>query len=199
MTNDLLALDSAAQDLLFREAHTAHAFSDEPVSDEQIQAIYDLVKYAPTSLNQQPLRVVLVRSEEARERLVGLMSDGNKAKVAGAPLTAILAVDNEFHEHLPRLFPAYPNAKDFFTERPAREGSARLNGTLQAGYFFLGIRAAGLAAGPMTGFDGDGITKEFFTDGNHSVLAVVAIGKPGEQAFFPRGERLAFDEVFTTV
>ncbi|WP_441250453.1 malonic semialdehyde reductase [Kitasatospora sp. McL0602] len=199
VANDHIALDAAAQDLLFREAHTAHAFTDEPVSDEQIEAIYNLVKFAPTAMNQSPLRVVLVRTPEARERLVQHMSDGNKAKTAGAPLTAILAVDNEFHEHLPRLFPVYPNAKDFFTERPAREGSARLNGALQAAYFFIGIRAAGLAAGPMGGYDAEGLNKDFFADGKHSALAVVNIGKPGEGAFYPRGERLAYDEVVTSV
>ncbi|MFD7904275.1 malonic semialdehyde reductase [Kitasatospora sp. NPDC059722] len=200
MTTDALVLDAAAQDLLFREARTANTFTDEPVSEEQVQAIYDLVKYGPTAFNQQPLRVVLVRSAEGRERLVQHLADGNKAKTAAAPLVAILAVDNEFHEELPTQFPHFPQAKDvFFSERPAREGSARLNGALQAGYFIIGVRAAGLAAGPMTGFDAEGINKEFFGDGEHSVLAVVNIGKPGEDAWFPRSPRLAYDEVVTTV
>ncbi|MGW2249008.1 malonic semialdehyde reductase [Kitasatospora sp. NPDC001660] len=200
MTTDALVLDAAAQDLLFREARTANTFTDEPVSEEQVQAIYDLVKYGPTAFNQQPLRVVLVRSTEGRERLVKHLSDGNKGKTAAAPLVAILAVDNEFHEELPTQFPHFPQAKDmFFSERPAREQSARLNGALQAGYFIIGVRAAGLAAGPMTGFDAEGINKEFFGDGEHSVLAVVNIGKPGEDAWFPRSPRLAYDEVVTTV
>lgn len=95
------ALDPAAQDLLFREAHTANTFTDEPVTEEQIQAIYDLVKFGPTAFNQTPLRVVLVRSAEARERLVQHMSDGNKPKTSTAPLAAIFAADNEFHEELP--------------------------------------------------------------------------------------------------
>jgi 3-hydroxypropanoate dehydrogenase len=197
---DVLALDPAAQDLLFREARTANTFTDEPVTDEQVQAIYDLVKYAPTSMNMQPLRVVLVRSAEARERLVGFMADGNKDKTAKAPLVAILVADNEFHEELPTQFPHFPQAKDvFFSERAARENSARLNGALQAGYFIVGVRAAGLAAGPMTGFDAEGIDKEFFGDGEHSVLAVVNIGKPGEDAWYPRSPRLSYDEVVTTV
>jgi len=195
-----LALDAAAQDLLFREARTANTFTDEPVSDEQIQAIYELVKFAPTALNQQPLRVVLVRSPEARQRLVQHLGDGNKAKTAAAPLVAILAADNEFHEELPTLFPHFPQAKDaFFSERPAREASAAFNGALQAGYFIIGIRAAGLAAGPMTGYDAEGINKEFFGDGEHSVLAVVNIGKPGEDAWYPRNPRLEYDQVVTTV
>ncbi|MFJ3789299.1 malonic semialdehyde reductase [Kitasatospora sp. NPDC090091] len=200
MTTDALVLDTAAQDLLFREARTANTFSDEPVTEEQIQAVYDLVKYGPTAFNAQPMRVVLVRSAEARERLVEHMMDGNKAKTLSAPLVAILAVDNEFHEELPTQLPHFPQAKDlFFTERPVRESTANLNGALQAGYFIVGIRAAGLAAGPMTGFNAAGINKEFFADGEHSVLAVVNIGKPGEDAWFPRSPRLAYDEVVTTV
>ncbi|MGW4808758.1 malonic semialdehyde reductase [Kitasatospora sp. NPDC004272] len=195
-----LALDAAAQDLLFREARTANTFSDEPVSDEQVQAIYDLVKFGPTAFNQQPLRIVLVRSEEGRARLVQHMADGNKAKTSGAPLVAILAADNEFHEELPSQLPHFPQAKDmFFSERPVREASATLNGALQAAYFIIGVRAAGLAAGPMTGYDAEGINKEFFGNGEHSVLAVVNIGKPGEDAWFPRSPRLAYDEVVTTV
>jgi 3-hydroxypropanoate dehydrogenase len=195
-----LALDPAAQDLLFREARTANTFTAEPVTDEQVQAIYDLVKYAPTAFNQQPLRVVLVRSAEGRERLVRHMSEGNQPKTATAPLVAILAADNEFHEELPNQFPAFPQAKDvFFTERPVREKSAALNAALQVGYFIIGVRAAGLAAGPMTGFDAAGIDKEFFADGEHSVLAVVNLGKPSESASYPRNPRLSFDEVVTTV
>lgn len=103
-----LVLDAAAQDLLFREARTANTFTDEPVTDGQVQAIHDLVKYGPTSMNQSPLRVTLVRSPEARERLVQHMSEGNKSKTATAPLVAILSADNEFHEELPRLFPHFP-------------------------------------------------------------------------------------------
>ncbi|OKJ11642.1 malonic semialdehyde reductase [Kitasatospora sp. CB01950] len=195
-----LALDAAAQDLLFREARTANTFSDEPVGDEQIQAIYELVKFGPTAFNQQPLRIVLVRSDDARARLVQHMSEGNQAKTSGAPLVAILAADNEFHEELPTQLPHFPQAKDmFFSERSVREASATLNGALQAAYFIVGVRAAGLAAGPMTGYDAAGINKEFFADGEHSVLAVVNIGKPGEDAWFPRSPRLAYDEVVTTV
>ncbi|MFF4401788.1 malonic semialdehyde reductase [Streptomyces sp. NPDC001480] len=194
-----LVLDPAAQDLLFREARTANAFTDEPVTDEQVQAIYDLVKYGPTAFNQTPLRVVLVRSAEARERLAPHLSEGNRAKTAAAPLVAILAADNEFHEELPALFPAFPQAKDaFFSERPVRERSAALNAALQAAYFIVGVRAAGLAAGPMTGFDPEGVRKEFLDD-DHTPLMIVNIGKPGENASYPRSPRLAYDEVVTTV
>ncbi|OQD52468.1 malonic semialdehyde reductase [Streptomyces phaeoluteigriseus] len=194
-----LVLDPAAQDLLFREARTANTFTDEPVTEEQVQAIYDLVKFGPTAFNQTPLRITLVRSAEARERLVRHMAEGNQAKTASAPLVAILSADNEFHEELPTLFPAFPQAKDlFFAERPAREGSATLNAALQAAYFIVGIRAAGLAAGPMTGFDAEGIRKEFLDD-DHTPLIVVNIGKPGEGASYPRSPRLSYEQVVTTV
>ncbi|MEU0966890.1 malonic semialdehyde reductase [Streptomyces sp. NPDC005917] len=194
-----LVLDPAAQDLLFREARTANTFTDEPVTDEQIQAIYDLVKFGPTSMNQSPLRVVLVRSAEARERLVQHMAEGNQKKTATAPLVAILAADNEFHEELPELFPHFPQAKDaVFGDRAVRESNAALNATLQAAYFIIGVRAAGLAAGPMTGLDFAGVQKEFL-DGDHTPLMVINIGRPGPDAWFPRSPRLAYDDVVTAV
>jgi nitroreductase len=194
-----LVLDPVAQDLLFREARTANTFTDEPVTEEQVQAIYDLVKFGPTAFNQSPLRVVLVRSAEARQRLVGHMAEGNQAKTASAPLVAILAADNEFHEELPSLLPHFPQAKDmFFSERPVREQAAGLNAALQAAYFIVGVRAAGLAAGPMTGYDAAGIQKEFLDD-DHTPLMVVNIGKPGDDAWFPRSPRLSYEDVVTTV
>ncbi|MFG2649015.1 malonic semialdehyde reductase [Streptomyces sp. NPDC048436] len=194
-----LALDPAAQDLLFREARTANNFTDEPVTDEQVQAIYDLVKFGPTAFNLSSLRITLVRSAEARERLVQHMAEGNQPKTASAPLVAILSADNEFHEELPALFPHFPQAKDvFFAERPAREGAAQLNAALQAAYFIIGVRAAGLAAGPMTGFDPAGVQKEFLDD-DHTPLMVINIGKPGDDAWFPRSPRLELDQVIQTV
>jgi len=133
-----LQLDPAAQDLLFREARTANKFTEEPVTDEQVRAIYELVKFAPTSMNQQPLRVVLVRTDEARARLVEHLSDGNKAKTAAAPLVAILAADVNFHEELPKVFPHFPGAKTMFeADAAAREQVARFNALLQVGYFIL--------------------------------------------------------------
>lgn len=144
-----LVLDPAAQDLLFREARTANTFSSEPVTDEQIAAIYDLVKYGPTAFNQSPLRITLVRSDEARERLVKHMAEGNQPKTATAPLVAILSTDHEFHEELPQLFPHAPGIADmFFSERPVREQAGTLNATLQAAYFIIGVRAAGLSMRP---------------------------------------------------
>jgi 3-hydroxypropanoate dehydrogenase len=194
-----LALSDDAQDLLFREARTANTFTDEPVGDEQIRAIYDLVKYAPTSMNQQPLRIVLVRSPEARERLVRHMAGGNQPKTATAPMVAILAADLDFHENLPKVFPHAPGARDVFADAAMRAHSARFNATIQVGYFILGVRAAGLAAGPMTGFDAEAINAEFFSDGRHTVLAVVNIGKPGDNAWFGRSPRLDYDEAVSSV
>ncbi|MCX4669623.1 malonic semialdehyde reductase [Streptomyces sp. NBC_01381] len=194
-----LALDPAAQDLLFREARTANTFTDEPVTEEQVQAIYDLVKFGPTAFNLSSLRITLVRSPEARERLVKHMAEGNQPKTASAPLVAILSADNEFHEELPALLPHFPQAADiFFTERPVREGAAHLNAALQAAYFIIGVRAAGLAAGPMTGFDFAGVQKEFLDD-DHTPVMVINIGKPGDDAWFPRSPRLEIDQVITTV
>ena len=194
-----LVLDPAAQDLLFREARTANTFTDEPVTDEQIEAIYDLVKYGPTSINCQPLRVVLVRSEQARARLVPLMAESNQAKTRQAPLVAILAADTEFHDELPRLVPFKPEARDWFLDPTMREHAARFNAGLQIGYFIIGIRAAGLAAGPMIGFDAAGVDAEFFPDGRYRSLLVVNIGLPGPDAWFDRLPRLPHDEVVTTV
>jgi 3-hydroxypropanoate dehydrogenase len=200
MSSDALVLDEAAQDVLFREARTANTFSAEPVSDEQVRAIYELVKYAPTSMNQQPLRVVLVRSDEARERLLPLLAEGNRRKTENAPLTAILAADLDFHDELHRTFPHFPGARDLFADdEELREHNARLNATLQVGYFILGIRAAGLAAGPMTGFDTAGVDKEFFPDGRHRSLVVINIGKPGADAWFDRSPRLPYEDVVTSV
>lgn len=195
-----LALAEEAQNLLFREARTANTFSAEPVTDEQVRAIYDLVKWAPTSMNQQPLRGTLLRSEEGRNRLLPHLAEGNRAKTKSAPLTAILAADLDFHEKLPKVFPIKPEAKDGLADKPeVRANQARLNATLQVAYFILGVRAAGLAAGPMTGFDVDGVNKEFFADGKHHALVVINIGKPGENAWFDRLPRLDYDEVFTTL
>lgn len=195
-----LVIDQRAQDVLFHQARTANTFTDEPVDEEQLRAIYELVKWAPTSFNQQPLRVVLVRSPQARERLVTHMWENNQAKTRAAPLTAILAADTGFHEHLPTQFPIWPDLKDaVFADATVREDSARLNATLQVAYVIIGIRAAGLSAGPMTGFDAAGVDKEFFPDGQHRSLVVVNLGRPGPDAYYDRLPRLAYEQVVSTV
>lgn len=201
---DPLVLSADAQDLLFREARTANAFEDEPVSDEQMRAVYSLIRWGPTSANGQPLRVLLVRSPEARARLLPHMSEGNRAKTDTAPLVAVLAFDTRFHENYPRIFPHDPTARSWFEGSPkadtAREATARENAAIQTGYFILGLRAAGLAAGPMAGFDKAGVDAEFFPGGRLRSFLVVNIGTPAaEGAWFGRSPRLDYDEVFRTV
>lgn len=195
MSTHELALSPDAQDLLFREARTANSFTDEPVTDEQVAAIYDLVRFGPTAMNNQPLRITLVRSDGARERLLKHMADGNRDKTAAAPLVAILAADTDFHDHLERTFPHFPGARDLFADDAAREQAAKFNASLQIGYFLLGVRAAGLAAGPMGGFDAQGLDQEFFEGTAQKSLLVVNIGRPGTDAWFDRLPRLEVDEV----
>jgi 3-hydroxypropanoate dehydrogenase len=197
---DLLALDPAGQDLLFRTARTANTFTDEPVTDEQIRAIHDLVRYGPTGFNSQPLRIVLVRSAAARGRLLPHLSDRNRAKTAAAPLVAILAADTGFHEHLPHVFPHRPGIRQWLDTDPAsRQAQARFNATLQIGYLIVGIRAAGLSAGPMAGFDPTGLDTEFFPGGQLRSLLVITIGHPGPYAWTDRLPRLTHDDVVHTI
>ncbi|MEU7891274.1 malonic semialdehyde reductase [Nonomuraea sp. NPDC049152] len=196
-----MLLSDHAQDLLFREAHTTYGFTGEPVADDEVRAVYDLVKYGPTAMNSQPLRVVLIRSDEARERLTAHMAPGNKPKIGKAPLVAVLAADLDFHHELPKVFPANPTAKDGFErDEAARVATAKFNAGLQTAYFIVGLRAAGLAAGPMGGFDADGLSKEFFPEGDHHAVAVVNIGRRAENdSHHPRQHRLDYDEVVTVV
>src|SRR5690606_10443472 len=197
-TDSVLELQAEAQNLLFREARTANTFSSEPVTDEQLRAIYDLVKWAPTSMNNQPLRALVVRTDDAKQRLLKHMAEGNRPKTEAAPVTVVLAADADFHENLPTVFPHAPGAKDMFSDPAGREQVSKLNASLQVGYFILGVRAAGLAAGPMTGFDAAGIDAEFFTDKPWKSLVVVNIGKPGENAWQQRLPRLDNDAVAAT-
>jgi 3-hydroxypropanoate dehydrogenase len=193
-------LSKAGEDLLFRAARTATTYTGEPVTDDQIRGIHELIRFGPTAFNAQPLRIVLVRKEDGRRRLLRHMSSGNRAKTAAAPLVAILAADNEFHEHLPVLYPHQLHARDWFDGDPAgREAQARFNATLQIGYLIVGIRAAGLAAGPMAGFDAAGVDAEFFPDGRLRSLLVVTIGRPGSDAPVPRLPRLSPDDVVLTI
>ena len=194
-----LAVPTDVADRLFRRAATAYRFSDEPVTDEQVRAVHELLKWGPTAMNTQPLRIVLVRSEQAREKLVEQMAGGNQERTAAAPLLALLAADVDFHEELDRVFPVYPNAKAGFADEQARAAAAHTNAVLQAGYFIVAVRAAGLVAGPMGGFDADAVSREFFPDGRHRVFLVVNLGHPCEESYRPRQPRLDYDEVVTTV
>ena len=190
-----LVLDDESQRLLFTDARTANTFSDDPVDDEQLAAIYDLMKWAPTGGNAQPLRILFIRSPEAKERLIAHLNEGNRDKTRSAPVVAVLAADASFHEHMDRLFPHRPQMKDHLAADDAlRERQAKFNATLQAGYFILAVRAMGLAAGPMAGFDAAGIDKEFFADGTWSSILVVNIGRPGPEAWRDRLPRLDYHE-----
>ncbi|HEY2203616.1 MAG TPA: malonic semialdehyde reductase [Pseudonocardia sp.] len=195
-TDDLIALDPEARRLLFTDARTANSFTDEPVTEAHLRAVYELTKFPPTAANTQPLRILYVDRGASRERLVEHMLGNNKAKTLAAPAVAVLAYDSRFHEFIPTVFPIRPEMKDVFDgDADRREGHARFNATLQAGYYLLGVRAAGLAAGPMAGFDAAGVDGEFFPDGRWKTLLVVNIGHPGEDAWFDRLPRLDYDEV----
>jgi 3-hydroxypropanoate dehydrogenase len=196
-----LVLHPEAQTLLFTDARTANAFADEPVSDEQLHAIFALSKWPPTMANTNPLRWLVVRSPAAKERLGPLMSEGNREKTLTAPATVVLAADTDFHDKIPVLLPYKPELRDAFAgdddeARARREGSARNNAWLQAGYFILAVRAAGLAAGPMLGFDAAGIDAEFFAGTTWRSILTVNVGKPAlEGAWFDRLPRLPFEDV----
>jgi len=194
-----LAIDSYTQDLLFRQARTPRAFTDTPVRDATIRAVYDLIKWGPTGSNGQPLRIVLVRSPEARERLVRHLSPGNQSRTMSAPLVALLAVDLDFHDQLPTISPAMTGARQAYADEARRIRAATNSALLQIGYFLIGVRAAGLAAGPMEGFDAAAVDREFFPDGRQRTLLIMNLGYPAPDAYKPRQPRLDYDEVVTTV
>ncbi|SDI81006.1 3-hydroxypropanoate dehydrogenase [Frankineae bacterium MT45] len=189
------SLDEAGRALLFTEARTANSFTDEPVSDEVLADIWELAKWAPTAANTQPLRVVFVRTDEGKARLLPHMSEGNRDKTATAPVVAILAADNDFHEHIPTVFPIRPEMREHFAGDPNRGAMASFNASLQIGYFILAVRAAGLVAGPMAGFDRAGVDAEFFADGRFKSQLVINIGHPGENPWFDRLPRLDHETV----
>ncbi len=188
-------LDAEGMDLLFREAHTYYAFRDEPVSHETLRTVYDLFKWGPTSANCCPLRVVFVTSREAKELLMPALSAGNVEKTRGAPVTAVLAYDTKFAEHMPRLFPAVPNVASWFADPQVAQRTAFLSSTLQAGYFILAARACGLACGPMVGFDSEKLDAAFFPDGRFKSTLLLNLGYPAPGGHHPRSPRFAFDEV----
>lgn len=189
-------LAEAGRELLFTQARTANTFSAEPVTDAELVGIWELAKWAPTAANTQPLRVVFVRTEEGKARLVPNLAEGNRAKAQSAPVVAVLATDTEFHEHIPALLPFRPELKDVYAANDgARTSAAEFNAALQSAYFTLAVRAQGLAAGPMGGFDKAGVDAEFFPDGRFKSVLVVNIGHPGADPWFDRLPRLANDEV----
>ena len=187
-------LSDAALDTLFREARSMNGWHDKPVSDEQIHAIYELMKMGPTSANQQPGRFIWCKSKESRERLAKCASEGNQEKILTAPVVAIIGYDVDFHEELPWLFP-HTDAKSWFEgDKEGRKESAFRNSALQGAYLMLAARALGLDCGPMSGFDQDKATEEFFAD-QPNVRAdwLCAIGYGDRTTIFDRSPRPDFD------
>jgi 3-hydroxypropanoate dehydrogenase len=189
-------LDDDSRAALFTDAHTANAFADAEVTDDELRSIWDLAKWAPTSANFQPLRVLYVQSAEGRERLVAHMSEGNREKTLTAPAVAVLAMDHRFHEHVPVLWPHAPQIAEYLANsEDARVNGERNNSWLQAGYFLLAARAEGLAVGPMGGFDAPAIDAEFFPNGDWGTFMVVNIGHPGRDYYRDRLPRLDHEDV----
>lgn len=200
VVDDELTLDPHAADLLFREAGTANSWADEPVTESQARTIYELTKMGPTAFNGQPLRITYVRTSGARQRLARHLSSGNQAKTLAAPLTAILSFDTAWPEQWENFLPGGMGAKARFEGKPELTAAAgRDSAHIQAGYFILAIRAVGLAAGPMSGFDADAVDAEFFPEGGRRSFLVVNIGKPGPNAWGDPKPRLAYEDVVTTV
>ena len=184
----------AALDQLFRTARTQNAFQDRPVEDSQLRALYDLLKWAPTSANSSPARFVFVKSAEAKQKLAPALSEGNLAKTLAAPVTAIIGFDQDFHEKLPYLFP-HADAKSWFDgPREGRHEAAFRNGTLQGAYLILAARALGLDAGPMSGFDPAKVDEAFFAGTAIKSNFLVNLGYGDPSGVFPRLPRLSFDE-----
>jgi 3-hydroxypropanoate dehydrogenase len=181
------------RDDVFVQARTAYSFSNQPVSDEELRAVYESTKWAPTAMNSQPLRITFVRSADAKADLEPLVAPGNREKLRSAPVTAILAYDTDWHENLPDLQPYATDPHLAWQDRAKREPLARFNASLQSGYFILAVRTHGLAAGPMGGFDKAGVDAAFFPDGRWKSLLLVNIGHPAEDGYRPRMPRLDFD------
>ena len=186
-------LSDAGLDQIFRQARTYSAWKDAEVSDVLLEAIYDLAKMGPTSANCSPMRVLFLRSKEAKERLRPALDAGNVDKTMAAPATAIVAYDMEFYESLPTLFP-HADARSWFAGNAAKiEETAQRNGSLQGAYLIIAARALGIDCGPMSGFDRAKVDEAFFagTPWRSNFLCNLGHGDPEE--LHPRSPRLDFD------
>lgn len=192
-----MKLNDNALDILFRSARTFTAWRQEPVPDEVIHELYDLFKFGPTSANSSPARILFLKSEAAKGRLLPALSPNNVEKSRTAPVVALIAYDVEFYEKLPKLFP-HADARPWFASNPALvHETAFRNGSLQGAYLILAARALGLDCGPMSGFDADKVNAEFFPDGKWKINFVCNLGHGDPANLFPRGPRLDFDEACT--
>lgn len=196
--DETFLLSDSAIDVLFREARTANTFTDEAVTAERVREVFEVVKYGPTAMNVQPMRLLLVEQGEGRDRLVKHMGGSNAAKTASAPLVAVIAADTDFHDRMGEHFPIVEDARSNFLDDASRTQQAVYNTALQTGYFILGLRAAGLAAGPMGGFDRDGVDADFFADTAWKAQVVVNIGHPGPDAWFDRLPRISAADAIRT-
>ncbi|QDZ08163.1 malonic semialdehyde reductase [Sphingomonas panacisoli] len=193
-------LSDDALDTLFRTARTYNGYTDEPVSQDQLRAIWDLMKFGPTSANQLPARMVWCVTDEAKAKLAACASAQNAPKILAAPVSVVIGMDTNFHEHLPELFPHNQTAKSWFDgNAELREASAFRNSSLQGGYFIMAARAIGLDAGPMSGFDNGKVDAAFFADTpavRSNFISTLGHGDPA--TIFDRSPRPAFEK-FNTV
>ena len=189
-----MPINDEALDVVFRAARTHRQWQDKPVSPALLMAIYDLMRWGPTSGNCGPARIVFVVSKAAKERLRPHLDEGNVKKTMTAPATAILGYDLDFARTLPRLAPHNPGAADVFKDPALAGATAFRNGSVQGGYFIVAARALGLDCGPMSGFNNEGLDREFFagTAIKSNFLCNVGYGDPA--GIKPRGQRLSFDE-----
>lgn len=195
MNPSLPTLPDGALDQLFRRARSHNRFLDAAIDDDTLRALHDLMKWGPTAANSCPLRVVFIRSPEAKEKLRPTLAPGNVDKMLSAPVTALLGRDLEFHEHLPKLFP-HTDAKSWFEgNEPLIEQSATLNAALQAAYLIVAARALGLDCGPMSGFTPELADAAFFPGTKVRSFMLVTLGRGDPAKLFPRGPRFEFDEV----
>jgi 3-hydroxypropanoate dehydrogenase len=179
---------------IFTDARTQNGFLDRPVSDEQLQQLYELFKFGPTAFNSTPARVAFVRSAEAKARLAECVMPGNVAKVLNAPVTAIIGMDLNFHTQLPRLFPAMDVSGLFASnEALAREAAFR-NSSLQGAYLMIAARALGLDCGPMSGFDAGKVDAAFWSGTSIKTNFICALGYGDPTKVYPRSPRLSFEE-----
>jgi 3-hydroxypropanoate dehydrogenase len=190
-------LDDAALDQLFRSARTHNGWLPQPVTDDDLRALYDLMKMGPTSANCSPARIVFLRTPEAKARLRPALSPGNLDKTISAPVTAIIGHDMSFYEKLPQLFP-HADARAWFAGKPELIASTAFrNGTLQGAYLMLAARAIGLDCGPMSGFDAAKVDAEFFAGTEIKTNFLCNLGHGDPAKLFARSPRLAFDDACT--
>jgi 3-hydroxypropanoate dehydrogenase len=193
------AVSDDALDQLFRAARTQNKWQEKPVSPTLLHALYDLMRMAPTSANCSPARLVFITSNAGRERIKPFIAPGNLPKVLTAPVTVIIGHDLEFYEKLPALFP-HADARSWFVGNDKLiQTTAFRNGTLQGAYMMMAARAVGLDCGPMSGFDNDGVDKEFFANSSVKSNFICALGYGDPSGVFPRSPRLSFDEACQVV